>query len=65
MKSSIRDTRVLVFHLGGHVYQREPAFRRTSGKDDGCGDGDGGDDDDSNYGFWNFVPGIVLKAFLQ
>lgn len=26
MKSSIRDTRVLVFHLGGHVYQREPAF---------------------------------------
>ena len=38
------------------------------GSDDGDGDDDDDyddDDDNSSYGFSNFVPGIVLKAFLQ
>ncbi|KAJ8779537.1 hypothetical protein J1605_012421 [Eschrichtius robustus] len=40
------------------------------GSDDDDGDGDDDDDyddddDNSSYGFSNFVPGIVLKAFLQ
>lgn len=80
MKSSHRDARILSFHLGGHGHQREPTFPTASGKDGdgsvvvgGGRDDDYGDDDDdydddddnSSYGFSNFVPGIVLKAFLQ
>lgn len=63
MKSSLREAGVLSFHLGGHGHQREPAFPRTSGKDDGGGGGD--NDDDSCYHFSNFVSGIVLKALYN
>lgn len=62
-KSSLRDARVLSFHLGDH--QRAPVFPRTSGKDGDDsvgGGGGGGDNDDNNYHFLYFVSGIVLKT---